>query len=110
MVLISLQVSDDLAQRRREQRRYCEQCYPLPAIEAARNSCIRCGDTLAYRSDDELTKFTERLALRRMHTDQMVSLARRLGILVVELDATLAPMELTQQLLECLQLGGPSAA
>jgi hypothetical protein len=41
---------------------------------------------------------------------QMVSLAHKLGVPIVELDATVAPLELAQQVLEYVALGTSAAA
>ena len=110
MTFAILTAPDDLLQRRREQRRYCQQCYPLPATHAANNSCLRCGSNLTYRYDDETTTFAQRLAHRRAHTAKMISLAHKLQVSITELDATAAPAELTRQLLEHFTLGIPTAA
>jgi hypothetical protein len=110
MVLVTLKASDGIVERRRAQRRYCKRCYPVPAIQTDDNFCLRCGDALAYRSDDEIAMFAERLTLRRVHTVQMVSLAHRLGVPIVELDATVAPLKLTQHVLEYVALGTCTAA
>jgi len=40
----------------------------------------------------------------------MVSLAHKLRVPIIELDATVAPLKLAQQLLEHLALGTPTAA
>jgi adenylate kinase family enzyme len=110
MALIVLKASDDLVERRRAQRRYCKRCYPAPALQTADSSCLRCGDTLTFRSDDEIAMFAERVSLRRVHTVQMVSLAHKLRAPIVELDATIAPSELTQQVLEFVAFATSTAA
>lgn len=100
-LVLYLHATDDLVLRRKAGRKYCPACYPTPALpDGDATACGRCGGALTLRADDDLLAFQERLQLHRANAAGILSLALKLKIAVVTIEATESTDGLVRRILK----------
>jgi adenylate kinase family enzyme len=90
LTILHLDAPDDLVNTRKTGRLYCEACYPTPAIDDNAGRCLRCGNALIKRIDDQLDAFRE-LEQHRMNAAAILALAVKLHVPVLRLEAGSSP-------------------